>query len=935
MDKAVWEKCLQIPCHSPDFFSQVFFGLNLSSNREGLFQIFDLKKEAVLSFLCDSSDLQDSFCLRGERRALLAAEYLINEQGEFDTNKLDSLLFHLKIEGHIFYPKGLSDGALTHHMTALLTTFKEDPSLPLFLKKFQVPLCHKAAEERVRASLGLFKDEVLTTTHVRKAILSACLSYLRQNVGSCFATAPAILIQSEQTKHLLFDLHEALMTGKLTKTFAGVAYSVPLSPSCGAGDLHRTIDFSNKNIPVEQSPGLIAAFEATGLVLQEWDLNEKIHKTKQLIAHQTTKMSVEELIHTTLLTHFSLKEEDLTSYKKIESTLVKSQGFGGSLSGYLPAEKMQAVPQFLQKEKKAQSAFKAVVDHPLLKTWEFTLASFAEGKTDFTQWNLYFSLGLHPEDPGGIGEVIHACLQNQFEISQQKMQEYQAEYEVAFDALRATESLLKRASTESEIRRLKVEFDSRLHHMQTCLDIRDRAHKEASSLSSLLPSLIKEYSLKFQEYFQEIYDADMTDVKIGLYEDSPAGFRLVYKHGRSNASLWSLIYTAKEYTESLAEFFLSVEPSIADECPWDENNKLISDITTALISHVRSERFLETAFARIAKAHKESLTQDFEKAKKKPWAYTSGGSMMTLLQTYYKRETPLTKEAFWIENETNLLVFILNALKNMPMAVQEASISHNKGILISSPTHAFTLYPGFELMQEGWKEDLFTYSWVRDQIINPRKNFYHSQTLSSAMQFFLVEEMEKQIPLTLVKRLKENIFSDGVSIPDFRNALVNILPADWVDSFLYERLPLISGTEWKSALYTLLQDLDHTKLTKLLDSFPDTPCLIMSAKTLKNLAKAFYMLTQDTHTFSFDLHQHIEKKAARHGFAPPTPMIFADTNWSSYYFGFIVNPGTDALELWRLDYTGSSGSKMSIWQQFLDGTDHSLWNIYTHPFEYT
>ncbi|MES2200196.1 MAG: hypothetical protein V4489_08525, partial [Chlamydiota bacterium] len=924
MDPKEWEKCLHIPCHTPEFFSQVFISLNQTDNKEGLAKIFDLKQESLLSFLCDSAGLQDSFSLRGERRARLAAEYLVNEQGEIDTDRLDSLLSALKHQGYILYPNGLSDGVLTNHMLTLATKFRDDPNLRLFLKKFQIPLCHRAAEEKVRASLGLFNDEVLTTTHVRTAVLSACFSYLRQSVGSCFATAPAILIQSEQPKNLLFDLHEGLMTGKLIKTFAGVEYSVPLSPTSGAGDLHRTIDFGNKNIQIAQSPGLVAAFEAAGLLLQEWSLQEKINQLNQLIATCTNKMSVEDLLHTTLLHHFSLEEEDLASYEKMESALVKSQGFGGSLSGHLPTKKIQAVPKFLAKEKKAYAAFKAIVDHPLLKTWEFTLASFSEGKTDFSQWNLYFSLGFHPEEPGGIGEVIYTALQNQFETNQQKMHEYQAEYEVAFDALRATESLLKRASTESEIRRLKVEFNSRLHHMQTCLDIRDKGHREASNLSSLLPALIKEYSLKFQEYFQEIYDADMTDIKIGLYEDSPAGFRLVYKHGRSNASLWTLIYNAKEYSAALAEFFLSVEPAIADKCSPDETNKLISDITSALIFHVRSESFIETAFMRIAKAHKESLAQDLEKAKKKPWAYTSGGSMMTLLQTYYKKETPLTKEAFWVENETNLLVFILNALKAMPMSVQEASISHNKGILISSPTHAFILYPGFELVQEGWQEDLFTYSWVRDKVINPGKAFYTSKTLSSAMQSFLIEELEKQVPPTLAIRLRESISSDGIPIQVFRDSLTKTLPAELIDSFLYGMLPLTPGTEWKSALYTLLQELDHARLTELLDSFPDTPCLMMSAKTLKNLAKAFYMLVKDSYYFSFDLHRHIEKKAAKHGYAPPSAVIFADTNWTSHYFGFIVNPGTNALELWRLDYTGSTGSKMSIWQRFLDGTDHSL-----------
>ena len=46
------------------------------------------------------------------------------------------------------------------------------------------------------------------------------------------------------------------------------------------------------------------------------------------------------------------------------------------------------------------------------------------------------------------------------------------------------------------------------------------------------------------EYFQEVYDADMhEDVEGSLYDDSPAGFRLLYKHGRRNPGTWTLIHT--------------------------------------------------------------------------------------------------------------------------------------------------------------------------------------------------------------------------------------------------------------------------------------------------------------------------------------------------------------------------------------------------------
>ena len=67
----------------------------------------------------------------------------------------------------------------------------------------------------------------------------------------------------------------------------------------------------------------------------------------------------------------------------------------------------------------------------------------------------------------------------------------------------------------------------------------------------------------------------------------------------------------------------------------------------------------------------------------------------------------------------------------------------------------------------------------------------------------------------------------------------------------------------------------------------------------------------------------------------PAPLIFADTNWVKEMFGFVVNPGTGKLELWRLDYTGSNGYPMTSWKQWVNGSRPDLrWGIYVKPFEY-
>jgi hypothetical protein len=80
-------------------------------------------------------------------------------------------------------------------------------------------------------TLSLAPSHVITDRDLRVAAIAACLYPLRQNVGSCFATAPAILIQNEQLENMLSDLQDLLSTGRITRIIAGKEYSVPSSPS--------------------------------------------------------------------------------------------------------------------------------------------------------------------------------------------------------------------------------------------------------------------------------------------------------------------------------------------------------------------------------------------------------------------------------------------------------------------------------------------------------------------------------------------------------------------------------------------------------------------------------------------------------------------------------------------------------------------------------
>jgi hypothetical protein len=901
-----------------------------------LLQLFDLENEARFSFLFDFSAIQDSYNFRALNRARRLSKALIDEKGELKKDLLQNLLSLFEKEGYIFYPFETNDGKISEHIHHFLRALNDEEILKA-LKRFQGPLAHSWAEMLIFKTLGAEVVGSPSKAQIRSAVLCACMTPLNQNVGSCFATAPAKLIQSEQIPLLLDDLYQLLSTGKLKRTFGGVEYAIPLSPSTGMGDLKKNL--LTDPINAGFSPGLIAALEAAALIDPTLPLEEKGQAVQSWIrkfSSGRSLLTVEDLIHETLIKKFSISEEELKRGKSLEISQVKSAKLSFSLPDSNVARKLEHISSFHQKEKECREAFKNVCDNALLKAWEFTIASFSEVKMEFSRWNLYSSLGLAAEETGGIGAVIYQIIDEKITQFNQKLQEYQTHYETAFDQVRAIEAMLRNASSESEARRLRAEYQSRSYHMRSCLEMREEIYSKGSNYSNLFPFLAQQYNEKFPEYFQEIYDAEMQDFQGGLYDDSPAGFRLVYKHGRIDPALWTLIYDEDRYVDSLLDFFNATESAIAAACEWEGGELEILEITSAILSHIRKPIFLETALQRMAKAHRSPKTVG-----KKPWAYTSGGTMTTLLKTYYCREAEFTQEEKWVESETELLIFILDTLKNLPPKITDPYVKNNsKGMLMTSPTHAFVLLPGQEDLRDGWLEDLFTYTWVRDEVLHPSQQFYSEVHLSSAQQIFLFDKLCAQLPPQFSHTSPPK--GKTLSATQWRNEVLKVLLrqfkevalANKLDAFLYQTLPLIEGREWKPTVRKALADLMSDEVEKVLKLFPDVPAPFLTAREMRETIKGCYVLSKGTLFYPFDLHLAVAKRARTAGIAQPCPLLFADTNWVGNYFGFVVNPGTDRLELWRLDRTLCQGVPMSDWQRFLNGSERKTWSIFTCPYEY-
>lgn len=766
------------------------------------------------------------FCHLAKRYAIAFADQLLDEKGNLIA--LDDI-----DPPKVFFPQEYNSSDIEEHLARALFFLKTDRQLRSVLQSFSLHLFDPQLEKMMGIVLGV--EGPLTERDIKWAVLSALFTPLRQSVGSCFATAPAILVHEEQPTQFLKDLLDLFTKGRLTRTFGGVEYIVPISPSPGLGDLKRPFD---PNHP---------AYFALGLELEAR----------------------------------------------------KGASFLQIFEEQIPEGKLQEL----------KWRFVAYSSHLLLKIWEFSIASFVDVKTEFSRWNLYSSLGLHPEEKGGIGELVYSHLERRLEEINVELAHHQTEYEIAFDQVRTTESLMRNISSEQEGRRLRAEHQARLYHLRSCEEQRDKFAKKARHISEFFSFLIEQIVEKFQEHFQEVYDAEMQEVEATAYDDAPAGFRLLYKHGRAHVGAWTFIRDSHGYIEALREFFTAIESPLIHACEWEEGKDEIGQIVTSIIHHIRGEEFLTSAFYRMAKAHRVPLQKiPLEKMEKKPWAYTSGGTVPTLMKTYFRREGSLSEEARWVDSAQDLCIFLLETMKMLPPRIVDPFVKNpKKRMLATSPTHAFSLLPGEPLFAQGWQDKGFTYTWVRDEILYPRQDFYKSIRLSISDQLYLVKQLANRLPAHHAHELQSQFQ------PSKQTELVSLFrkqlpPFPQIDSFLFEMLPLIPKEKGE-------------EIIKMLKGSVAVPTYSMGRRPFHDLVVR-------------DHHEEIVEIFEREGVAPPKPLLFADSNWEKFYFSFVVNPATGAFELWRTDKLGLTGAPMREWEMFLNESVRKAWGVFLRPYEY-
>ncbi|GAB4226401.1 MAG: hypothetical protein Tsb0021_02350 [Chlamydiales bacterium] len=965
-------KEMDLPLEHPQFFSKLFTILTTSLKKKGIYEGNLYAKVCVeeynqLSLHLDASKVQDSCSVRNVLKTRAIAQLLINEDGEIDFDALHRLLEEFR--GHLYSlgPERQNDAFRQEHILRVLEALSERPEIRKLILSISRPYSHRNAEILIRETLQLSPKESLTDAHARRAALSAWMCFLRQSVGSCFGTAPAIIVQQEQYSLFLQDILDLLAKGRLSRVIAGEEFSVPISYSWGKGDLKRPVLIHKHELDQQAklwwSPGLLSALKEVGVLDGGLSIAKRRAQLKDWIAEIVLEMSdfrgyciltCDQILKLILMKHHQVTEAQLESAASHSHDVFSGPVMLSSIESH---ERKTGIKQFQDDYDKAQNTFVSLADNALLKAWEFTIASFAETKSTFTRWNLYSSLGLEYQEPRGIGETLYLSVKNSLDQANEEVRRLQEEYEVSYSYIKGLERRLRRASSEDEARWLNSDYRGRLYELQNLEEMRNEAHEKAQKFASMYQVMIEEYYRLFPQYFQEVYDADM-HLAAGQYDDSPAGFRLLYKHGRTNSSLWSLIDNAEEFIESLASFFIATENDLIHLEDLKGLEKEVNQAISDIINLVRTEDFLTTAFYRMAKAHKTPLVKDplnnLDKIEKKPWSYTSGGNVETLISGYYGREQKPSVEERWVENEMELLVFLVDTLKKLTyQEMEDYGKFPEKSFLMHSPTHAFLLKPFRDPFSHSWKTDAYTYIWVRDYFVQPRINFYNNLLLDESMLQSIVQgvaqELEpseslqfKQLFRFLPKKMRPNEFRDFVERQMGRKMRFKTFSLDDLDAYMYTHLPLFPHYQLEDKLKRIVEDIgvfsekEQVEMVKLFEFFPKIiGNVVIGSKQLREIICSLILLFKGRTSSPVNYADLVQRSMENLGYAAPRPIIFSDTNWVRGEFAFVVNPGTAKLEFWNLDQNGTLGFPMTAWEQWLNGSRRDIpWGVYYMPHEY-
>ena len=871
---------------------------------------------------------------------------IIDAHGGIDQSQLEDSIQGLSRYRYCLDPSSPYESRSRGHALALLQSLANDEALCKDLLAIRIPTENLHAQTLVRDTLDVPSQSPLTDAHARQASLCVLLGYFRQNVGSCFATAPGILVQAYHPRQLLHDLQALLNTGKLERYFDGAGLEVPLSRGAGIGDYRKPIALHRSQRETlrrfSHSPALSAALKAAGL-LTNLSTEQRLEKLLTWLLpaakahaaqHDYRPISIEQLLKWIAMGACDIEEHDLQRHALSPPPIIQD----GMLVHikFVQDDKHDACVAFQHAFGQMEKAFKRFGENSLLKAWEYTLASLTDHTAGFTRSNLYNSLGIDPRQPYGIGHILQVNIQALLDEHSNAIAVQARNHELlAMNA--STYQRRLNTSSGSAYAYLKMEYDQVVRELGGIEHVVQHARHNANYLAGLFQRLLSQYLDWFSEFFQEIYDPDLHQDNQDNYADAPAGFRLYFKPTGSQSNQWQAIHTEQEFTQALQEFFRVTELFLLAEEARDAHD-VLRELVTRIVRHILDPEFMLQAQRRLAlsKGGSSQLGRDCT-----PWAYISGGSVVTLLDAYLKKSSDAQTWTQQIEDPHQLFEFTVSCLKQVRAGEAQRSkkTSRLNDIVMCSPTHAFTLKPHYTPFLECWQRAGSPQAWLETHMLMPARRFYQGIVLDTAMQRHLLaalgeKAMAQSVPMPALP------WSSAATPAQFRNKVLSAFPpgrlqhhiAHALDGLLYRTLPLIPADQVLRHGIKLLEQAQvkgarlKPVLADLLSRLPSQT--YWGADSLQTLVLCALLVDRQCLFTEEDWQQRISDAARHLRLAAPQPITFADSNWFGWEFAFVYSPGSEELDLWQCDYLGRHAQPVSMekwgeWQIMVNDFSHA------------
>ncbi|WP_348663389.1 hypothetical protein [Chlamydia vaughanii] len=942
-----------------DFF--VFDSLVLKQKHNELEEIFCSENDELFRAY-QTTSLQSPLAAKNITIARNTAEYILTENGEIDTTKVVKAIEHIT---QCLYPLGPhrhNEAKPREHLLNMLQAIKQESEIKERIRKLFVP-SYKIIQDLIRNTIALPPEVILTPIHVRQAALTALFCYLRQDVGSCFATAFAIIIHQEYPLRFIKDIDDLLTSGKITRFVGTREVSVPMNLSGCIGELFkplRILDLHPDPIAkLSASPGLQKAFVAAGVVDT---LDDPQVRVQQLLAHEhlmnklryvDETITANEIISSTLLHHYQITQNSVRATLYQEGFYSKEQVFFSAEHSHKLSQ-TQKVYGYLTAYEEAKSAFISDTQNPLLKSWEYTLATLSDSTSSSTLNHIRIALGWDEKDVHGMVHIIKEFIEEEVQNSRELIEKCEQTYNEARVQLEYIESRMRNPLNEQDNKILLMDHIRFRQELNQALYDWNASQEKAKKLLALPDFLLSFYTKVIPEYFRSSYDAFIQEFS-HLYTDAPAGFRVLFTHGRSHPNTWSPIYSINEFIKFLSEFFSSTEVDLLSKHGVLGIEKETSSLIYRIISALHTNSFQEGALTRILQAYQQpvppSILNNLDKVSHTPWVYVSGGTVDSLIHDYFENTEELTQVEKHAENAHELAAFFSDALKDLPTAVKSYLEDGSHSLITSSPTHVFSVIAGSPLFREAWNNDWYSYTWLRDVWVKDHQDFLADTVLNQQGIYTFIERFCTKYSLQDVALDFHDFCSDhSLMLPELYDKasrfLQEVLPKSETIFALYQRrlahkivqdIPYTSEQQLPDVLDNvssylgISSRLAYEKFQKLIEKFIPKLSLLSSGE-IRHLFKGLLMESYQRLYFEEDMFLRLATAMRHHRLAYPAPLLFGDSNWAYSYFGFILHPGTQEIDLWQFNYAGLQGYPLENIHEQL--SVQQPWTLYANPIDY-